>query len=310
MVVTILPTNRKDRYDAIKKLCCLEKPVPSQVIVGRTISKKQMLMSVCTKIGIQINVKLGGEAWAVEIPLQKTMVIGIDCYHDSLTKGRSVGGFVASMNKTLTKYHSSVTFQHTGMELIDELKTCMTAALRKYSEINGDLPERIIIYRDGVGDGQLRLVVEHEVPQLKASFQEIAGGYKPKFSVVIVKKRISARIFCRSGGAANLTNPPPGTVVDSDITRKEWYDFFLVSQSVRQGTVSPTHYNVIEDSSGLTPDHFQRLTYKLTHLYYNWPGTVRVPAPCQYAHKLAFLVGQSLHQKPNKETLADKLYFL
>jgi len=43
--------------------------VPSQVIVGRTISKKQMLMSVCTKIGIQLNVKLGGEAWAVEIPV-------------------------------------------------------------------------------------------------------------------------------------------------------------------------------------------------------------------------------------------------
>jgi len=43
--------------------------VPSQVIVGRTISKKQMLMSVCTKIGIQLNCKLGGEAWAVEIPV-------------------------------------------------------------------------------------------------------------------------------------------------------------------------------------------------------------------------------------------------
>ena len=46
--------------------------------------------------------------------------------------------------------------------------------------------------------------------------------YRPKFSVVIVKKRISARIFHRSGDAVNLTNPPPGTVVDSDITRKEW----------------------------------------------------------------------------------------
>ncbi|XP_020631825.1 piwi-like protein 1 isoform X2 [Orbicella faveolata] len=186
MVVTILTTNRKDRYDAIKKLCCLEKPVPSQVIVGRTISKKQMLMSVCTKIGIQLNVKLGGEAWAVEIPLQRTMVIGIDCYHDSSTKGRSVGGFVASMNKTLTKYYSKVSFQHTGMELIDQLKTNMTAALRRYHEVNGDLPERIIIYRDGVGDGQLRLVVEHEVPQLKASFQDISGGYKPKFSDTIL----------------------------------------------------------------------------------------------------------------------------
>ena len=63
-----------------------------------------------------------------------------------------------------------------------------------------------------------------------------------------------------------------------------------MSQSVNQGTVNPTSYNVVKDTSGLLPKHIQALTYKLTHLYYNWPGTVRVPAPCQYAHKLAFLV--------------------
>ena len=82
---------------------------------------------------------------------------------------------------------------------------------------------------------------------------------------------------------------------------------------------------MIKDSSGLKPDHLQvrlsfldhvkiftilqKLTYKLTHLYYNWPGTVRVPAPCQYAHKLAFLVGESLHRQPS-EQLEDVLYFL
>ena len=38
-------------------------------------------------------------------------------------------------------------------------------------------------------------------------------------------------------------------------------------------------------------------------------GTIRVPAPCQYAHKLAFLVGQSIHKEPNL-ALADKLFFL
>ena len=37
--------------------------------MSRTISKKQMLMSVATKIGIQLNVKLGGEVWALEIPV-------------------------------------------------------------------------------------------------------------------------------------------------------------------------------------------------------------------------------------------------
>ena len=106
-----------------------------------------------------------------------------------------------------------------------------------------------------------------------------------------------------------MNNPPPGTIIDNDITRPEWYDFFIVAQSVRQGTVTPTSYNVIYDTTGLKPDHVQRLTYKLCHLYYNWPGTVRVPAPCQYAHKLAFLTGQSLHA-PVHPGLVDKLYFL
>ena len=61
------------------------------------------------------------------------------------------------------------------------------------------------------------------------------------------------------------------------VTNPVRYDFFLVSQSVRQGTVNPTSYNVVEDTSGLKPEHLQKLTYKLTLLYYNWPGTAYVP---------------------------------
>lgn len=57
------------------------------------------------------------------------------------------------------------------------------------------------------------------------------------------------------------------------------YDFFIVSQAVRSGSVSPTHYNVIYDSSGLKPDHIQRLTYKLCHVYYNWPVSLRARLP-------------------------------
>lgn len=306
MAVCIVSNNRKDRYDAIKKFCCVDHPVPSQVIVARTLAKKQMLMSVCTKIAIQLNCKLGGEVWAVEIPLKNFMVIGIDSYHDSAKKGRSVGAFIAGMNNTCTRYYSRCTFQHSHQELMDGLKVSMQASLRKYHEVNERLPERIIIYRDGVGDGQLPAVFEHEIPQLLECFKTLGADYNPKVAVVVVKKRINARFFAKAG---QLQNPPPGTIIDDLVTKPEWYDFFLVSQSVRQGTVTPTHYNVVWDTSGLQPDHMQRLTYKMCHLYYNWPGTIRVPAPCQYAHKLAFLVGQSLHKDPDL-ALADKLYFL
>lgn len=89
------------------------------------------------------------------------------------------------------------------------------------------------------------------------------------------------------------------------------YDFYLVSQSTRIGTVTPTSYNVIEDEVALSPGKLQMLTYKNCHLYYNWSGTVRVPAVVQYAHKLAFLVGQYIHDVPISEMgELGSLYFL
>lgn len=88
------------------------------------------------------------------------------------------------------------------------------------------------------------------------------------------------------------------------------YDFFLVAQNVRQGTVTPTHYIVIHDTANLKPDHVQRLSFKLCHLYYNWPGTIRVPAPCQYAHKLAYLVGQHMIGQVPSIELCDRLFYL
>ena len=44
-------------------------------------------------------------------------------------------------------------------------------------------------------------------------------------------------------------------------------------------------------------------------MYYNWPGTVRVPAPCQYAHKLAYQVGEHVHNEPS-HLLRDRLFYL
>ena len=44
------------------------------------------------------------------------------------------------------------------------------------------------------------------------------------------------------------------------VTKRDWYDFFLVSQHVGQGTVSPTHYIVVHDNTGLKPDIIQKVS--------------------------------------------------
>ncbi|XP_078105787.1 piwi-like protein 1 isoform X2 [Sander vitreus] len=307
MVVVVLPSNRKDKYDSVKKYLCVDCPVPSQCVVSRTISKPQTLMTVATKIALQMACKMGGELWSVEIPLKQLMIVGIDCYHDTLAGKRSIGALVASLNQGMSRWFSKCVLQHKGQEIMDGLKMALSAALKAYLKFNNCLPSRIIVYRDGVGDGQLHSVVNYEVSQIMDSIKSMGHDYVPKLSVVVVKKRISSRFFAHING--KVTNPPPGTIVDSEVTRPEWYDFYIVSQAVRSGSVSPTHYNVVYDTSGLKPDHMQRLTYKLCHMYFNWQGIIRVPAPCQYAHKLAFLVGQSIHREPGVK-LDDLLFYL
>jgi len=309
MVMVVVPNNKGDHYATVKKKCYLEKGVASQVVTATVLGKPKGLMSVATKVAIQMNAKLGGEPWAVRMPLTDTMVIGYDTYHDSVQKGRSVGAVVASLNSSMTKYLSVASLHsNPAQELNDNMCPAISKALRKYNELNGNLPSRVIIYRDGVGEGQIQYVIDHEVSAiLKCMAQAGLQEDQIKFTYIIVNKKINTRIMSRVKGSVD--NPPSGTIVDDHVTLPERYDFFLVSQSVRQGTVNPTSYNVVKDSSGLKPEHLQKLTYKLTHLYYNWPGTVRVPAPCQYAHKLAFLVGESLHQAP-AERLQETLFYL
>nr|XP_024655509.1 piwi-like protein 1 [Maylandia zebra] len=307
MVVVVLPNNRKDKYDSVKKFLCVDRPTPSQCVVARTLSRPQALMTIATKIALQMACKMGGELWSVEIPLKQLMIVGIDCYHDTAAGKRSIGALVASLNQSMSRWFSKCVLQHKGQEIMDELKKTLSAALKEYLRFNGCLPSRIIVYRDGVGDGQLHSVVNYEVQQIMDSIKSMGQDYNPKLSVVVVKKRISSRFFAHING--KVSNPPPGTIIDAEVTRPEWYDFYIVSQAVRSGSVSPTHYNVVYDTSGLKPDHMQRLTYKLCHMYYNWQGIIRVPAPCQYAHKLAFLVGQSIRKEPNMK-LDDQLFYL
>ena len=118
LVLTIFPQMKSDRYAAIKKLCCVEMPVASQVINLKTISNDKRLTSVVQKVALQINCKLGGELWACTTPFKDLMVVGIDVYHDKTRKAGSFAGVVASMNDAASRYHSTTVEQKSGQEIM------------------------------------------------------------------------------------------------------------------------------------------------------------------------------------------------
>ncbi|KAL3218146.1 hypothetical protein MRX96_050849, partial [Rhipicephalus microplus] len=126
------------------------------VILSRTIENHSNIRSVATKMAIQLNCKLGGKAWCLPMSLSNTIVIGYDTYHNAGSRNRTAGAFVAIMNQTFTRWCSRVSFPSTHEQLGIMLTLHLRDCLSKYAQANlGAFPERIIIFRNGVSDGQI-----------------------------------------------------------------------------------------------------------------------------------------------------------
>lgn len=107
--------------------------------------------------------------------------------------------------------------------MLDELRDMMVERLLVWEGKNKSLPDRVIVYRDGVSEGQFDTVLEEELPQILASFQKMStqarGKYRPKVSIIICGKRHHARFYATNSQYADRNgNTRPGTVVDKGIT--------------------------------------------------------------------------------------------
>jgi aubergine-like protein len=320
LILCILPSQRSDSklYDNIKKFTLSTISVPSQIVLARTLQNDKILNSVVTKIAIQINAKVGGIPWVISnIPLNDipTMIVGIDVYHK---KGSpSVLGFCATTDESFSRYTSTARVQMESQEITGLLREPLTNSIQQFKNIHKRSPGRIIIFRDGVSDSMIPILRVTEVDQIKSTFQELVRtrvlDQEPKLCFIVVNKRVNARFYSHNGG--RIDNPPVGACIDSYVTKESGNDFYLVSTKTAQGVVTPTHFNIVYDDTEVNFKLIQELAYKLSYMYYNWCGPIKVPAPCMYAHKLAYLYGERISKlgefPPHSDWSHKKLlYFL
>lgn len=210
-IVIVLEKNLADHYAAIKKRCCCatnSQAVPTQIILKKTIdARSRSIMSVATKIAIQINCKLGGIPWIVTIPLNGLLVIGFDVTQDSQNKRKTYGAMVAHIDPKDGggSFYSCVSHHEYGEQISATFGTNVVGVVNQYLQIKNTLPRKIIIYRDGVGDGQIEYVFNNEV---KDVIHKLNGLYRmaydedsdpiekrPQISFVVINKRINTRFF-------------------------------------------------------------------------------------------------------------------
>ncbi|CAB3384434.1 Hypothetical predicted protein [Cloeon dipterum] len=190
IIVCFVGDVRVDRYNAIKKYCCANRSVMSQIVTRRSITRGNNL-SIATKIVLQINCKVGGAPWTVANPtlLQGIMVIGFDVSKDSLNRNIAFGALVATMNDSFSSYHSQPIEIIKGHDLSSKICSALQKTLEAYEKKNGTLPTKVVFYRDGEDEFQDVCIAE----KLKVNFLSPISIYyvSPNFRFKIVCYLIS-----------------------------------------------------------------------------------------------------------------------
>ncbi|XP_037052468.1 protein argonaute-2 isoform X4 [Bradysia coprophila] len=305
LVVVVLP-GKTPVYAEVKRVGDTVLGMATQCVQAKNVNKTspQTLSNLCLKI----NVKLGGIN-SILVPSIRPSVfnkpvifLGADVTHPPAgdNKKPSIAAVVGSMDAHPSRYAATVRVQQHRQEIIQELSSMVRELLIMfYKSTGGYKPHRIILYRDGVSEGQFPHVLQHELTALREACIKLEAGYRPGITFIVVQKRHHTRLFCadkkeQSGKSGNI---PAGTTVDVGITHPTEFDFYLCSHQGIQGTSRPSHYHVLWDDNQFDSDELQCLTYQLCHTYVRCTRSVSIPAPAYYAHLVAFRARYHLVEK-------------
>ncbi|KAI6038036.1 Piwi domain-containing protein [Pisolithus marmoratus] len=297
-------------YPGIKRMCDLEFGIHTlHVLVSKLDSSTpSKLDQYYANVALKVNIKLGGVNHLLGdddvrwLKQKKTMVVGMDVTHPS--PGSHVGtpsiaAVVASVDNSFVHFPASLRCQISKQEMIGDLRAMFNKRLHAYGGRPETLPERVIVYRDGVSEAltpstwqtQYNAVLMDELQSIKDAFTDKYGSSPhPALTIVVCGKRHHVRLFPAHEQTSNATgvrnrsgNTLPGTVVDNTITSVFYFDFYLQAHAAVQGHVKGTHYVVLYDENNLGSDEVQQGTYSASYLYARASKSVSLVPPAYYA---------------------------
>ncbi|KAK0479171.1 argonaute-like protein [Armillaria novae-zelandiae] len=298
LIVAVLPvTGNASIYNRIKHFGDCVAGVPTQCMISSKccFAKAQYFANVCLKV----NVKLGGinlipsseSVPALTDVRHPTMIIGADVMHPppGANDRPSYTAVVGSVDSHTARYVAKMQVQKGRQEIIEHFESMCKELIEDYCSYHMHMekkaqakPERIIVYRDGVSEGQFKEVLDTELAALKAACKSL--GVNAKITFIIVGKRHHIRFFpIETTDKDRSGNCHAGTVVDRGIGHPTEFDFYLQSHGGLLGTSRPSHYSVLHDENKMIPDDLQSLTNALCYVYARSTRAVSIPAPVYYA---------------------------
>ena len=320
-VIFLISKNNNHLYESLKKHSLTEKGYISQFIKLENLTKivkKNMVASYISKILIQINCKLGGANYLLNLDKtildRKIMFIAIDFGLNASHTWKKRQQGVMTMVSTKDKYYSKFCAQNEILKFKEDqyilsiqenISNFIDKAISKYKKEENSTPLNIIIYRQGIS--------EYQIESIKAEIKIIEKKKKKKnigYYYVIVNTKTSLKFFEKNARKTKkepgeYKNPEPGLIVLNQITDTSKFEFYIQPQKVFEGSATPTFFRAIYGNMEF-PELLIKLTYWTTYIYPNWQNSVRIPHVLKIAEKYSYMTAK-FTRKRNKDNLEDFL---
>lgn len=234
MILIILRAHDTWLYSRIKFYCDVMAGIHTVNGIGSRIEKEKGQDMYMGNLALKFNIKSNGIGHTIKPnhladPAHfdnNTMLMGIDVTHPSpgsMAGAPSIAAVVASKDPYLCQWPGSVIPQKGKVEMVQELAKMVQKRLQCWKRYNKQLPTKIIVYRDGVSEGQFDQVLGIELKSVRDGCEKVYGqGNLPKLTVIFCNKRHNTRAFPtkdQDADARNGFNCQPGTVFDRGVTQ-------------------------------------------------------------------------------------------
>lgn len=297
----------------VKQLCDWEYGVPCQCINSKNIANRPP--GYFDNFLLKMNGKLEGKNSLVrmenffngELKIDgQTMVIGIDVNHPAeaeLSK-YSVAAAVCSLDVNCYRYAATVRVQKEArLEAVTQIGGMIDELIQEFCLFNRPGPNskklNLIIFRDGIDEGQFTKIRNIELGQIKAKAQRLGA----KVTMIVVQKRHHTRFVQKLAPKkyekVQYANVSSGTVVDNGIVDPQYKMFYLKSHPGKLGTAKSSKYVILENEQNWSVDQLQRLCYHLCYNSIRTRNSNAIPTPIRYADLCAHrgkLHLEALHQ--------------
>ncbi|KAG2328233.1 hypothetical protein Bca52824_010961 [Brassica carinata] len=300
-------SGRADGYKTLKWIAETKLGLVTQCFLTNSANRggDQYRANLALKINAKVggsNVELMDTTFSFFKREDEVMLIGADVNHpaarDKLSP--SIVAVVGTLNwPEANRYAARVIAQPHRKEEIQGFGDTCLELVKAHVQATGKRPNKIVIFRDGVSDGQFDMVLNVELLDVKLTFEKI--NYFPKITVIVAQKRHQTRFFpATSNDGSDKGNVPSGTVVDTKVIHPFEYDFYLCSHHGGIGTSKPTHYYALWDELEFTSDQMQKLIFDMCFTFTRCTKPVSLVPPVYYADMVAFR-GRMYHEASSRE---------